>query len=111
MQVNRVAFNWIPRYNKFSTAKALENIGIQHQNEYMDRERTLGYIVDIYIPSKNVVIEAVDGPSHYYKFSNISASQQNNVINARTRFKCKHMEKLGFRVVNLPYNKIRKTTT
>lgn len=88
-----------------TVSKALENIGIQHENEYMDRERTLGYIVDIYIPSTNMVIE-VDGPSHYYKFSNFSSSP--DVINARTRFKRKQIEKLGFKVVNLRYKNINK---
>ena len=88
-----------------TVSRALENIGIQHRNEYMDRERTLGYIVDIYIPSKNMVIE-VDGPSYYYKFSNFSTSP--DVINARTRFKRKQMEKLGLKVVNLRYKNIIK---
>ena len=65
----------------------------------MDRKLTLGYIVDIYIPKKNMIIE-VDGPSHYYGSS--------MVINTKTRFKRKHLEALGFAVVNLSYMNIRK---
>ena len=65
----------------------------------MDRKRTLGYIVDVYVPKKNMIIE-VDGPSHYYGSS--------MVLNAKSKFKRNHLKALGFAVISLSHRDINK---
>lgn len=64
-----------------------------------------GYSIDITIPSMRVAIEA-DGPSHFSRTtraSSESSSKSGAVQLGATAMKRRHLQGLGWAVVNVPY--------
>jgi very-short-patch-repair endonuclease len=59
-----------------------------------------GYAVDITIPSMRVAIEA-DGPSHFSRTAGPSGSL---LQLGATAMKHRHLQRLGWTVVNVPYS-------
>lgn len=60
-------------------------------------------VVDFLIPSKNMILE-LQGPTHYLK-------PDLNRMNRVTEFKNKCLEKMGYKVISVPFNSVSTDET